>query len=302
MTRILLLGANGKIGSALVPRLRTLGELTTCARAPWANLHTDLTDLKALRRELDTLKPDLIVNAAAYTAVDKAETDAGAATAMNADLPTFLGEWAAWHAATVIHYSSDYVFDGKQTRPYRETDTANPLSVYGRSKLAGDEALLLSGARAFILRCGWIYSFQHPGFADTVLRLLEKPETLRIVNDQIGTPTWCHNVADYTTHIVSVLMSRDSGVASAGLYHLAPVGQASWYDFACAIRDTSGCQRSIVPIAARTFARPAIRPAFSVLDTTLLTQQFEQKMPDWRESFCRAFATAKLRKTPSLTT
>ena len=292
--RILLLGATGQVGWELSHRLGALGELTTTARDGTADLKLDVTDLAALRNTLDAMQPDLIVNATGYTAVDQAEQEPELAMRLNADVPGRIGDWAAWHGATVMHYSTDYVFDGNQQVPYRESDEPNPLNVYGRTKLAGEDALLASECRAFILRVGWVYGNRRRNFLCTVQQLLEEQREIRMVNDQRGTPTWCRSIAECTGSIIEALTASDrENTAAHGIYHLAPAGDATWHEFACAIRDELGFTCAIRPIATTEYPLAARRPACSVLATDKLSHTFGITLPHWRDLLSRSLAVSR---------
>ncbi|MGB5494592.1 MAG: dTDP-4-dehydrorhamnose reductase, partial [Sedimenticolaceae bacterium] len=219
--RILLLGATGQVGWELERTLSVLGELMTSSRSGNSGLHLDISDLPQLRATLDTVAPDVIVNATAYTAVDKAESEPERAMRLNGEVPAEIGAWAAAHDALAVHYSTDYVFDGDKDGPYVETDPTNPVSVYGRTKLTGDQALLASGCATIILRVSWVYGLRGQNFLLTMRRLMKQRGALRIVNDQFGAPTWCRSIAQATASVLSMvpgdLASRRD---LSGVYHL----------------------------------------------------------------------------------
>lgn len=313
--RILVTGANGQVGHALLRALRsdaqhllipatrggTLDDGTHCETI-------DLSDFDGLTRALDRIAPDLIINAAAYTAVDRAEDEPELAQRINGDALGVLGAWAKRHDARVVHYSTDYVFDGSATRPYRETDATHPVSVYGRSKLAGENALRDSGARHLIFRTAWVYAARGHNFLRTMLRLGAERDELRVVDDQIGAPTPARLIADVTTQAIaqwSTLPStgRDGAIANAraartrsgggvpasdGTYHLVASGQTSWCGFARAIFERA--QRAgiiarvplVHAIGSADYPTRAKRPAYSVLDTAKLGATFGIDLPDWR--------------------
>lgn len=281
--KILLLGASGQVGWELLRTLNVVGDVVATARDGSADVRLDVGDLDAVRAMLDAVAPDVVVNAAAYTAVDKAESEPATALRINADLPGALGEWAASRGALVMHYSTDYVFDGSKAGAYVETDATAPLGVYGSSKLAGDQALLASGCDALILRVSWVYGLRGHNFLRTMQRLLAERDSLNVVNDQIGAPTWCRSIAQASGLIIARL-SRDPAARTAlrGIYHLSPCGEASWYDFACAIRDAGGFACDIRPIPSSEYPTAARRPGNSRLDAGKLEQVFGIRLPDWR--------------------
>lgn len=292
MMRILVTGANGQVGHELLRALR--GELVAATRhgtledgTPCAAI--DLADLDGLPRALDRIAPDLIVNAAAYTAVDRAEDEPQLAQRVNGDAVGALGAWAARRGARVVHYSTDYVFDGAATRPYVETDAPDPVSVYGRSKLAGERALQASGARYLILRTAWVYAARGRNFLRTMLRLGGERDALRVVDDQVGAPTPARLIADVTADVVAAWCG-DAGAARDGVYHLVATGQASWCGFARAIfaraQPASLLARvpHVEPIATADYPTRAVRPAWSVLDTAKLRAAFGVTLPEWQAS------------------
>jgi dTDP-4-dehydrorhamnose reductase len=247
----------------------------------------DLGDLDGLIQSLDRIGPRIIINAAAYTAVDRAEDEAGLAQRINGEAPGVLGAWAKRHAARVVHYSTDYVFDGAATRAYREDDAMHPVSAYGRSKLAGEIALGESGARHLIFRTAWVYAARGHNFLRTMLRVGAERDTLRVVDDQIGAPTPARLIADVTAHIV-VQWCLDETPKRDGVYHLVASGRTSWCGFARAIFERAQTadlmERAPTVQAIRTDEYPtkAARPAWSVLDTTKLRETFDIMLPDWR--------------------
>ncbi len=316
---ILLLGANGQVGHALRFALRnTASELRPVFPRRTAAPHNglicatrdgkldgteceriDLTDLEGLRAKLDRIDPDLIVNAAAYTAVDRAEDEPDLAMRVNAQAVGVLGEWAARHDARVLHYSTDYVFDGKAKSPYREDDTPHPLGAYGRSKLAGELALRASGCSHLILRTAWVYAPRGHNFLRTMLRLAGERGTLRVVDDQIGAPTPAELIARVTAQIIPRWFNVDHGDMTEhsldGVYHLTSTGETSWCEFARAIfvRAQHAGLLARVPqvVAIKTAEYPtrAQRPAYSVLDTTRLRETFGVTPQDWREGLGGVF-------------
>ena len=284
--KVLLLGTTGQVGWELARRLPRLGELVTTSRTGGdADLPLDTSDLVQLRATLDAVAPDVIVNAAAYTAVDKAEQEPELAMRLNAEVPGVIGDWAAANGALVIHYSTDYVFDGSKDGPYVETDTPNPLNVYGRTKLAGDEALLASGCNAIILRVSWVYGMRGSNFLLTMRRLMAERGALKVVDDQIGAPTWCGTIAEATTEVLGQAISASDEVGDlCGLYHLAPGGETSWFGFAMAIRETFGLDCELAPIPTTEYPTPAKRPLNSRMDCTKLLKTFGIGLPGWHEA------------------
>ncbi|TAN08561.1 MAG: dTDP-4-dehydrorhamnose reductase [Rhodanobacteraceae bacterium] len=278
----------------IVPATRTgaLEDGTPCERV-------DLADPDGMRDALDRIAPDIILNAAAYTAVDRAEDEPELAQRSNGDAPGVLGAWAKQHGARVVHYSTDYVFDGNASRPYREDDATHPVSVYGRSKLAGELALRDSGARHLILRTAWVYAARGHNFLRTILRLGAERDVLRVVDDQIGAPTSARLIAEVTARVVAQWCAPPSAGRGSmrsiggmptldGTYHLVTSGQTSWCGFARAIfeRARAGGLLARAPTveAIRTIEYPtkAARPAWSVLDTTKLRETFDIALPDWQ--------------------
>ncbi len=290
--KILLTGCGGQLGRELKRSLACLGEVVACDRR-----QLDLAQADALRTAVRAMAPAVIVNAAAYTAVDKAEAEPVAADAINAVAPGILAEEAKRLGALLIHYSTDYVFDGSRTTTYTEDDTPAPLSAYGRSKLGGEQAIVASGARHLIFRTSWVYGLHGANFMKTMLRLgrewdeLRAP--LRVVGDQIGAPTWTRHLADATAQI---LARRD---APGGLYHLAAAGETSWHGYAEAIfaeAQAAGLleQSPVVHrITSADYPLPAARPANSRLDCSRFQRDFGLALPDWRTGLTDCLADAR---------
>jgi dTDP-4-dehydrorhamnose reductase len=287
--KILLLGANGQVGFELLRALAPFGELVAATREGAladgaACLAADLADAASLAQALDRVRADLIINAAAYTAVDRAEDESELADRINHRAVGEIGAWAAAHGARVVHYSTDYVFDGSATRPYREDDATAPLGVYGRSKLAGEEALRASGAAHLILRTAWVYAARGNNFLRTMLRLAGDRDELRVVADQFGAPTPAHWIADATVAVVSSTAARPA----QGVFHLVAGGRCSWHDFASSIvggarqRGLIARVPQVVPIATADYPTRARRPAWSVLDCAKLENAFGLQLADWR--------------------
>jgi dTDP-4-dehydrorhamnose reductase len=238
------------------------------------------------RSKLDEVRPDVIVNAAAYTAVDKAESEPELAHAVNAVAPALLAQEAARRGALLIHYSTDYVYDGAKAAPYVESDKTNPLGAYGRSKLAGEEGIRASGCDHLIFRTSWVYAARGANFLRTILRLAAEREELRIVMDQIGAPTWARLIAEATALALrQALAERRHGRFESGLFHLACAGETSWHGFASAIvAGRSGLRvKTVTPITTADYPLPAPRPANSRLDTSAFRARFGLALPDWRD-------------------
>jgi dTDP-4-dehydrorhamnose reductase len=282
--KILLTGTRGQVGYELARSLQSLGEVIAVDRSKM-----DLSDLDSVRDVVRNVKPNLIVNPAAYTAVDQAEKEAELAMRVNGEAPGVMAEEAARLGAAMIHYSTDYVFDGRKTGQYTEDDVTNPLSVYGRSKLAGEQAVEAANIPHLILRTSWVYGARGKNFLQTIRRLAAERDELRIVADQHGAPTWCRTIADTTTNIVIHLSSnkdsRQDWQEASGIYHLTAQGQTSWHGFAQSIVDsmaTTGRQKPVVtPIATREYPLPAARPMNSVLSCERLQKRF-CRLPDWQ--------------------
>ncbi len=278
--KILILGRNGQLGWELE---RTLAPLGPVSALDYTQL--DLQDFDAVRKKVRDLRPELIVNASAYTNVDQAERESEKAYAINATAPGILAKEAASLDAALIHYSTDYVFDGRKGRPYSETDVPNPLSVYGRSKLAGERAIQAGGGAYLILRTAWVYSLRGNAFVTKVLHWSRQSETLRIVDDQVSNPTWARMLAEVTAQV----LARGGNVLREhkGLYHLAGRGHASRFEWAQEIlrldpkREEQAVEQ-LLPGLTRDFPTPAQRPLFSALDCSRFEDTFGLCLPDWR--------------------
>jgi len=279
---ILLTGATGQVGFELARSLADLGDVIALDRAA-----LDLADADAIVASVRQARPQLIVNAAAYTAVDRAEVERDAAFAANARAPGILAEEAKRLDAVLIHYSTDYVFDGRRTTPYDEDAPTGPLNVYGASKLEGERAIAQIGAHAVVLRTSWVYGARGSNFLLTMLRLAKERDELRIVADQYGTPNWCRTLADATT--AAVARGLPWLVERAGLYHLASSGSTTWHGFAQAIVGDAP-RPHVVGIATSDYPTPARRPAYGVLATRKFEAEFGYTMPDWRDALkaCRS--------------
>jgi dTDP-4-dehydrorhamnose reductase len=281
MESIFLTGANGQVGHELRATLAPLGPVLATTRDT-----LDLTNEAAIRAAVRDAAPKLIVNAAAYTAVDAAETDQAACSWLNADVPRILAEEAERCGAWLVHYSTDYVFDGTATRPYREDDPVNPLGVYGRTKAAGEEAVRQACGRHLILRVAWVYGTRGKNFLKTIQRLAATGNPLRIVHDQVGVPTWSRAIAEATADAIAKLHVADDPDALAGTYHMAGSGACNWYDFAQAIVRASSATGpaavAVHPITTAEYPTPAQRPAYSVLDASKMQRVFAVTLLSWR--------------------
>lgn len=289
--RILLLGRDGQVGWELQRALRPLGEIVALGRET-----CDLSRPMQLREAVRASRPELIVNAAAYTAVDKAESEPALAFAINAEAPGLLAAEAKRIGAALVHYSTDYVFDGAKPSPYVEDDPTGPLSVYGRSKLAGEQAIAASGAPHLVLRTSWVYSLRGKNFLVTMMRLArEKPE-LRVVADQRGVPNWAATLADATADVLRRASAaggpRRALAERGGVYHLSCGGHTTWHGFAAALvgrlADAGVVPRvAVVPITTAEFPTAAKRPANSVLDAARIRQDWGLSLPDWSAALQR---------------
>jgi dTDP-4-dehydrorhamnose reductase len=277
--KILLAGINGQLGQELHPILTTLGDVT------WVDRETlDLSQPEMIRQVMAEVKPDLIVNACAYTAVDKAESEPDLAMAVNGTGVGILAEEAHKLGARLIHVSTDYVFDGCQSHPYQETDPTNPIGVYGKSKLAGEEAIQQVGGDYIIVRTAWVYGVGGVGnFVKTMLRLGSSRDELRVVTDQVGSPTWTKDLAE-----AIACMIQNS--PESGIYHYTNSGVCSWYDFAIAIFEEAKALgfplqvQRVVPITTAEYPTPAKRPAYSVLSHSKISAVMGTHPPHWRRS------------------
>ncbi|MBQ0929648.1 dTDP-4-dehydrorhamnose reductase [Ideonella alba] len=292
--KILLLGPNGQVGWELQRALAPLGELIAPGRGH-ATLHGDLSQPEALAATLRTVRPDVIVNAAAHTAVDKAESEPALAQAINADAPGVLAREAAALGATLLHYSTDYVFDGSGHAPRDEDAATAPLSVYGRSKLGGEQQIQASGCRHLILRTSWVYAARGGNFARTMLRLAAERDALNVIDDQIGAPTGAELLADVSAHALRALRQRPE---LAGLYHCVAGGEVSWHGYAQHViawaraqgRPVKVAPEAIRPIPTSQYPTPAQRPLNSRLGTRRLQQAFGLVLPHWQAGVDRMLA------------
>lgn len=305
--KILLLGANGQVGFELARSLASLGELHAATRdgnapddLPMRCVAADLANPATLASALASVAPDIVVNAAAYTAVDRAEDEENFADRINHHALTVLGAWAAREDKLVVHYSTDYVFDGQATRPYREGDPTHPLGVYGRTKLAGENALRESGCRYLIFRTAWVYASRGRNFLHTMLRLGREHGAVRVVNDQRGAPTTARLIADVTANVLARIIQ--GAQSELGTYHLVASAECTWFEFAQAIftsaRAAGLIDRHIAvePIATADFPTKARRPEYSVLDTSKLRETFKLHLPSWRDGLDTVIAELAAQK------
>lgn len=305
--KILLTGKNGQLGDDLRHVLSRLGDVVATDRQQF-----DLSRPDEIRKKIRELQPTLIVNAAAYTAVDQAEKDEAAARAINSQAPAIMAEEAKKIGAALVHYSTDYVFDGSKNSPYDEDDPPNPISVYGATKLAGEQAIRESGVHHLIFRTAWVYSTRGKNFLLTILRLATQREELRIVRDQIGAPTWSREIAGATVKTLEQICNRADAKAGwserSGTYHMTAGGETNWYEFTRAILQeaaqapdsaawfraaTNGKElltRRVLPITTAEYPTPARRPAYSVLSNSRLNRTFGMQLPDWRQQLKLAFS------------
>ncbi|MEQ1662969.1 MAG: dTDP-4-dehydrorhamnose reductase [Thiobacillus sp.] len=278
--KILLTGASGQLGWELRRTLAPLGNVLTLTRQ-----QLDLAQPESLRSAVTALAPDLIVNPAAYTAVDRAESDAALAEAVNADAPRELAQIAAQRGIPLVHFSTDYVFDGTQSTPYSESDLPNPLGVYGASKRAGELAVQAAGGSHLILRTSWVYGLRGNNFLRTMQRLARERESLSVVNDQWGAPTWSRLLAEATALVVARWLMHADRAATSGVYHLSCGGRTNWHEFAAAIledlRRRGERVATLAAIPTTSYPTAAVRPAQSLLDNTLIAETFGVRLPDW---------------------
>jgi len=291
--RILLLGKNGQVGWELQRALAPLGDVVALDRRTLPA--ADLSDPESLAAIVRDVRPDAIVNAAAHTAVDKAEGEAALARAVNTTAPAVLAREAAALGAWLVHYSTDYVFDGSGTAPWTESAPVAPLSVYGQTKADGEAAIRLSGCRHLVFRTSWVYAARGGNFAKTMLRLARERDRLTVVADQFGAPTGADLIADVTAHALRTAVSRPE---VSGTYHLVAAGETSWHGYArhvieharAAGQDLRVATDAIEPVATSAFPTPARRPANSRLDTTRLRNTFGLTLPSWQSGVDRLLA------------
>lgn len=289
---ILLLGKNGQLGWELQRSLAPLGRVIALDRHGGDGLCGDLADLDGLAATVRALRPRVIVNAAAYTAVDRAESEPELARRINADAPAVLAREAAACGALLLHYGTDYVFDGSGQTPWREMDAIGPLSVYGRTKLAGEQAIVAAGGAHLILRTSWVYAARGGNFAKTMLRLGAERERLTVIDDQWGAPTGAELIADVSAHAIAQVLCQP---AKAGVYHLAAAGETTWFSYAKYVLAQAQQAQSaiklivneVAPIATADYPTPARRPHNSRLDTRKLQAAFGLTLPPWQDGVQR---------------
>jgi dTDP-4-dehydrorhamnose reductase len=289
--KILLLGKNGQVGWELQRSLTPLGELIALDSASQDRCG-DLTNLEGLAQTIRTLAPDIIVNAAAYTAVDKAESEPEHSRTINALAPGILAQEAKRCGAWLIHYSTDYVFDGNGDKPWVENDPTGPLNIYGKTKLEGEVAIRATGCQHLIFRTSWVYAARGSNFAKTMLRLAKERDRLTVIDDQIGAPTGADLLADVTAHAIRTAQQQPQ---VSGLYHLVPGGQTSWHGYARFVIDFARqadieikvAPEAIQPVPSSAFPLPAVRPKNSLLDTGKLRNTFGLNLPCWQNGVTR---------------
>ena len=285
MKTILLAGCNGQVGAELVTALSGVGRVIACDRKA-----LDLADPAAIAEKIRTVSPSIVVNAAAYTAVDRAEKEPALAHAINADAPAVMAEEVRRLGGLLVHYSTDYVFDGDKDGAYTEEDTPNPLNVYGHSKLAGERAIVSSGCEHLIFRTSWVYGARGANFLLTMLRLAAERSELKLVDDQVGAPTWSRDIAQATA---TILAARGGLADARGLFHLSAAGHTTWLNFAQAIF-AAGLQGArgphLIPISAEQYGAPALRPRNSQLDGRRLREALRIQIPDWQFSLHQCLA------------
>ncbi len=281
--KILLTGKDGQVGFALHKKLVSVGEVIATNRN-----ELNLENPDAIRTYIEKIKPDIIINAAAYTDVDKAETEIELARKVNTEAPGVLAEKASQIDIPMIHFSTDYVFDGLKNEPYVETDQGNPQSIYGKTKWEGEEAVR-NHKKHIILRTSWVFSSHGQNFLQTILKLIQEKSSLNIVSDQKGTPTSADAIADVTCNIVKTILS-DINIKDFGTYHVAPEGETNWYQYACFITDeairlglkTTMTSQDIKAISNDAYPSKAARPINSRLDTTKIKKTFMLELPNWK--------------------
>lgn len=284
--RLLLIGPTGQVGWELLRCTATLGTVIAVGRGT-AGQTMDLANPDSIRQVIREFNPSVILNAAAYTAVDKAEQEPLLAQTINGTAPGILAEEAKRLSAILIHYSTDYVFDGTAQQPYLESHLVKPLSSYGTSKLAGEQAIQAVGGQYFIFRTAWVYGTRGKNFLLTIQRLANEREELKIVADQFGAPTWSRSIAEATAQVLTQLLSPLHPVditSLSGIYHLTCGGQTTWYEFAKAILAHGERHPRIVPITTAEYPTPAKRPGYSVLSNTKLHQTFGLTLPPWEQA------------------
>lgn len=288
--KILLFGKSGQLGWELQRALSPLGTLIALDRSGFKDLCGDFSNLEGLRNTINAIKPDIIVNAAAYTAVDKAENEPELVQLINVQAPELLAQEAKRINALLVHYSTDYVFNGEGKNPWHENDDPAPLNQYGQSKLVGEQSIQTSGCKYLIFRTSWVYGSKGNNFAKTMLRLASERQSLSIINDQVGTPTSAALLADCTAHAIYQSVRNPQLL---GLYHLSASGQTTWYEYANLVIEhakTIGKKltvKEVMPINTSDYPTPAKRPLNSRLDTTKFCNNFNLVLPQWQDGVIR---------------
>ena len=303
--KFLVIGKNGQVGTELLRELARHGKVAALDRR-----EVDLAKPDSVRRAIQENRADVIVNAAAYTAVDLAEKEETLAKAINADAPAIMAEEAKKTGALLVHYSTDYVFDGTKKTAYIESDATNPLGAYGRTKLAGEQGVAASGASHLIVRTAWVYGRRGKNFLLTILRLAAEREELRIVEDQRGAPTWCREIARGTASLLEKMLTKppEEIRSASGIYHVTAGGTASWFDFAKAIVTSATAAKHqpdwlrratnhralivnrVTPIPSSEYPTPAKRPAYSVLSNEKVERDFGVTLPTWEQQLAEVFS------------
>jgi dTDP-4-dehydrorhamnose reductase len=285
MKKIIVIGSYGQLGSELK---ELAAQYKNYQFFFYDKEHLDIVKKEDVDRTIEEIKPDFLVNCAAYTAVDKAETDATLAFAINSDAVRNLAEACTRHNVQFVHVSTDYVFDGKATQPYKESDPVNPANVYGQSKLKGEEEAITANPGVIIIRTAWVYSTYGANFVKTMLRLMQSRPEIGVVADQYGTPT---NAADLAEAIMQII---DGGIWVPGIYHFTNEGKITWFEFANEIKKLSNASCTVNAITTEQYPTPAQRPQYSVLDKTKIQQTFGIKLKDWRVSLEQCMGKMKV--------
>ncbi len=285
MKKIIVIGSHGQLGSELQELASSYPNYQFFF---FDKVHLDIVVKEEVDKQIEEIKPDYLINCAAYTAVDKAETDASLAFAINSEAVRNLAEACTRNNVRFVHVSTDYVFDGKATQPYKETDPVQPANVYGQSKLKGEEEAVKANPDVIILRTAWVYSTYGANFVKTMLRLMQSRPEIGVVADQYGTPT---NAADLAEAIMQII---DGGKWVPGIYHFTNEGKITWYDFANEIKRLSNASCTVNAITTEQYPTPAKRPQYSVLDKTKIQQTFGIKLKDWRESLEKCIEKMKV--------
>jgi len=283
--KFLLIGKNGQVGWELNHSLSKLGNVFAVGRN-----ELDLSMPETLGAIIQDIRPDIILNAAAYTDVDKAESEPELAMTVNGISPGVIAREAKKIGAGMIHYSTDYVFDGKATFPYKEENPIYPLNIYGKSKLAGEQAVIQVGIPHIIIRTSWVYSLRNSNFLLTIQKLAQTRNQIKVVDDQTGSPTWARSIAEGTKQILEQSLSKSTKIeklfSCSGVFHMSCSGKTNWFGFANKILEFSGLSKSteLIPISTTEYTTPAVRPRYSLLSNKKLKQVFNQEMPQWQDA------------------